>query len=469
MSAARAALATSATRHGLLATPGARPGLSVAAVLLGDVAALSLAAGSSVLSWSHFGAPFSLQFYANLWPVLFLFPGAYAAAGLYPGFGRNPADELRRLWASISVVYAALAVTVFLLKDGPAYSRGVFVLAWTQTLILAPWFRSLVRSVCSSRPWWGYPVAIAGASAAAARMASALQREPRLGLKPAMILHDTTTTPPGARDLRARCVILPLAELSRERAIEWFNHCSGQFRDIIVIPDLAGFSTLWVEARDMNGVLGLHSRQRLLLPASRVVKRAVDLFAVIAGSVILLPLAAIIAALIKMTSAGPIFYRQTRLGRGGAQFEAWKFRSMVANANQVLDKYLHHDARLRDEWQQTQKLRNDPRITPIGRFLRRTSLDELPQLWNILVGDMSLVGPRPIVQSEIQRYGDGFALYRKVTPGLTGLWQVSGRNRVSYEERVNFDTYYIRNWSPWLDLYILARTVAAVLLARGAY
>jgi len=141
---------------------------------------------------------------------------------------------------------------------------------------------------------------------------------------------------------------------------------------------------------------------------------------------------------------------------------------MVANANRVLEQHLAADPHLREEWRRSHKLRNDPRITRLGRILRRTSLDELPQLWNILRGQMSLVGPRPIVAEEIPRYGEGIGLYKKVTHGLTGLWQVSGRNNVSYEQRVNFDMYYVRNWSIWLDLYVLAKTVQVVLIGDGA-
>ncbi len=142
---------------------------------------------------------------------------------------------------------------------------------------------------------------------------------------------------------------------------------------------------------------------------------------------------------------------------------------MVRNADEVLHRYLKTNPDLREEWKQNHKLRNDPRITPVGRFLRRTSLDEIPQLWNVLKGDMSLVGPRPIVDAEIVRYGSNFDLYMKVKSGLTGLWQVSGRNDTSYEERVKLDTFYVRNWSVWLDLCILFRTIGTVLLRKGAY
>jgi lipopolysaccharide/colanic/teichoic acid biosynthesis glycosyltransferase len=142
---------------------------------------------------------------------------------------------------------------------------------------------------------------------------------------------------------------------------------------------------------------------------------------------------------------------------------------MVVNAGAALERCLESNPALRGEWKQDHKLKRDPRVTAVGRFLRKTSLDELPQIWNVLLGQMSVVGPRPIVADEIPLYGSVFDLYKQVTPGITGLWQVSGRNRLTYEQRVRCDLYYIRNWSPWLDLYILARTVAAVLLMRGAY
>ena len=181
------------------------------------------------------------------------------------------------------------------------------------------------------------------------------------------------------------------------------------------------------------------------------------------------PLYIAIAIAIKQDSSGPIFYRQTRIGRKGRPFKAWKFRTMVPNADQVLKEYLISHPELRANWVQDRKLKYDPRITRLGRWLRRTSLDELPQLWNVLRGEMSLVGPRPIVHDEVKLYEEKFELYTQVLPGLTGLWQVSGRNNITYQERVNLDAYYVRNWSVWLDIYILIRTVWVVLMGVGAY
>jgi Undecaprenyl-phosphate galactose phosphotransferase WbaP len=177
----------------------------------------------------------------------------------------------------------------------------------------------------------------------------------------------------------------------------------------------------------------------------------------------------LIGLLVMLESPGPIFYGHHRVGRGQRKFRIWKIRTMKTNADELLRNVLAKDGNLREEWIRDRKLRNDPRITRVGRFLRKTSLDELPQLWNVLRGEMSLVGPRPIVEEEVAAYGQNFSLYCRVAPGLTGLWQVSGRNAVSRRDRVRLDSYYVRNWSPWLDLHILARTASVVLTGAGAY
>jgi Undecaprenyl-phosphate galactose phosphotransferase WbaP len=447
----------------------ARPWLCSALLLTGDLAVVTFAAVVSILIWPHFSVGLRSELYLRLWPVLALFPLAYAAAGLYPSFGRNPAEELRRLTTATCMVYSALAVTVFLLKDAPTYSRGVFLMAWVQTLLLVPLQRSVVRSACARKPWWGYPVVVAGASDVAAALADSLTRQPELGLKPVAVVDDPDLAAPLAAGAGIRHVIFALAGLSQSAARDFFDRCTELFPNMIVIPEVAGLSSLWVEARDLNGILGLGVQQRLLMPGPRAIKRALDLALVVVPGILLLPVIMLIALAIKMSSPGSVFYGQTRRGRGGRPFVAWKFRSMYANASELLEQCLASDPSLREEWRQCQKLRDDPRITPLGRFLRRTSLDELPQLWNIVLGEMSFVGPRPIVSEEISRYGDGFALYAKVAPGLSGMWQVSGRNNLSYDQRVTLDLYYVRNWSVWLDLHILARTVRVVVLGDGAY
>ncbi|MEQ1884653.1 MAG: undecaprenyl-phosphate galactose phosphotransferase WbaP [Bryobacteraceae bacterium] len=447
----------------------ARPHFCSALLMGSDVFTVTFAFAASISLWVYLGRPFDVGYYLALWPVLLLFPIAYAGADLYPGFGRNPAEELRKVSKTTSFVFAALAVTVFLMKDAPTYSRGVFVLAWAQSLVLVPLLRAVIRSTASERSWWGYPVIVIGNGAAAHRIAEELEKRPALGLRPIGVFEQPEPAVELARQGRVQHVVLTMAGTPRHVALETFEHCSELFTDVIVIPDLAGFASLWVEGRDLGGTLGLEVRQRLLLRSASVTKRVLDLFAVAVIGTVAAPIALLVAILIKLDSKGPVFYRQQRCGRGGSLFTAWKFRSMVADSASALEQGLQSDDALRNEWSSTQKLRRDPRITRVGRLLRRTSLDELPQLWNVLHGEMSLVGPRPIVEDEIARYGAGYALYKKVRPGLTGLWQVSGRNLVSYQERVEYDLYYVRNWSVWLDLHILARTIVVVISGEGAY
>ena len=197
--------------------------------------------------------------------------------------------------------------------------------------------------------------------------------------------------------------------------------------------------------------------------------RVLDVILVLLACPSFILLILVIAILIMLESKGGIFYSQIRIGRGGQKFKAYKFRTMVQNADYLLQNYLEKSPELKAEWLASHKLKQDPRVTQVGAFLRKFSLDELPQLWNIFIGDMSLIGPRPIVEEEIEKYGECFELYKQVRPGLTGLWQVSGRSDTSYQRRVELDEYYLLNWSFQLDIQILFRTVSVVLRNNGAY
>lgn len=200
-----------------------------------------------------------------------------------------------------------------------------------------------------------------------------------------------------------------------------------------------------------------------------VFKRGFDVVGALAGIVLLSPLLLMLAALVKFSDGGSVVYGHARVGRNGSVFRCWKFRTMVENGDEVLATYLAANPQEREQWQAIRKLQNDPRVTRIGAVLRKLSLDELPQMVNILTGQMSFVGPRPVVEDELELYGSAAACYLQSRPGLTGLWQVSGRNDVSYGTRVAFDRHYVENWSFAFDLKILARTVPAVFSSRGSY
>jgi lipopolysaccharide/colanic/teichoic acid biosynthesis glycosyltransferase len=201
----------------------------------------------------------------------------------------------------------------------------------------------------------------------------------------------------------------------------------------------------------------------------RVIKRWIDVLFVLLAVPIVLPILLLVGALVVLTSPGPIFYSHRRLRRNGSFFSMWKFRTMCVNSAEVLEDYLARHPHARAEWNRTHKLRHDPRITPLGYFLRRYSLDELPQVWNVLNGSMSLVGPRPIVAAEVEKYGEYFSFYCRVNPGLTGLWQVSGRSTLSYDARVLLDRDYVETWSLTADLKILCRTFLSVANQDGAF
>jgi Undecaprenyl-phosphate galactose phosphotransferase WbaP len=197
--------------------------------------------------------------------------------------------------------------------------------------------------------------------------------------------------------------------------------------------------------------------------------RVLDISLILLAAPYILLAFLVIMILIKLDSPGPVFYRQARIGRQGRKFYVYKFRTMIQNAEQILQRYLDNSPDLKAEWLATHKLKQDPRVTRMGALLRKLSLDELPQLWNIWIGDMSIIGPRPIVDEEVEKYGKCFQLYIQVRPGLTGLWQVSGRNDTTYERRVELDAYYILNRSLGLDLQIIFKTVFVVLSRKGAY
>ena len=462
-----------------------RPGISLVALMATDL--LSLLIAGSLAVFLKYALDWRLEptDYISLLPVVAIFILTYASWGLYPGVGLAPAEELRRIVHSTTLIYLVLGSATFLFKEGDTYSRGVFALAWFFSIVLVPLNRAILRHLCAKKYWWGVPVIILGAGETGKAIVRILKEQPGLGLKPVAILDDDSNklgsicgvpimggideAPSLAREMGIRYAVIAMPGVPRERLLSILESHTRVFTRIILIPDLFGFSSLWVNARDLGGLLGLEVRQNLLLPIPRMLKRAVDISASLFGGLLTLPILLLIAALVKLDSPGPILYGHTRIGQGGKRFKAWKFRSMVKDADKVLGEYLNNRPELKAEWEANQKLKDDPRVTRVGRWLRKLSLDELPQLWNVLKGEMSLVGPRPVVREELARYGKRGVLYLKVKPGMTGLWQVSGRSDTSYAERVEMDAYYVRNWSIWLDLYILARTVWVVLFGRGAF
>jgi Undecaprenyl-phosphate galactose phosphotransferase WbaP len=378
----------------------------------------------------------------------------------------------------------SLVCLTFLLKAGAQYSRGATILAWATAVALVPITRLISRPLLGKYGWFAKPVAILGAGRTGQMLVELLKRNPGLALNPLVAFDDDPAkqgrlldvpvvsrldeAPAYCKTLGIDYAIIAMPGLTRKDLLAVMRRAAAGFSQRLLVPDLFGVSSVWVEARDLGGVLGLEIRDNLLRPSASAAKRVLDLVFVLSSLPVVLPLFALIALLVKLTSRGAALYGQKRIGRHGKTITVWKFRTMVADADAALQRHLASNPHLRAEWLRDHKLRKDPRITALGRFLRRASLDELPQLWNVLTGELSLVGPRPIVAEEIEKFGGSYECYTRVLPGLTGPWQVSGRNDLEYDERVRLNEYYVRNWSVWLDLYILLRTVRVVLTGQGS-
>jgi len=412
---------------------------------------------------------------------------AFACYGLYPGVGMTAVEHIRRICRSITLVYLLLTASMFLVKDWWADSRGGFLLSWAFSLALVPLGRWVTGRYLCLRPWWGIPVMILGAGETARTVIANLRANEVLGYRPVVCLDDDPQkqgtclgipVPGGlagtqyfAGVYRTRCAMIAMPRLPREELVRHLEDWSRVFPKIVIVPDLFGVASLWTAPRDLGGVLGLEIQCNLLNPLNQLLKRATDIMISAICLMAAVPFLAVAAVWIKRASPGRAFYHQEREGKYGKRIRVYKLRTMYPNAELTLERYLASDPAAREEWARFCKLKRDPRVIPgIGSLLRKTSLDELPQLWNILRGEMSLVGPRPFPHYHNERFQPEFqSLRTQVTPGLTGLWQIGARSNGDLEVQRSLDIYYIRNWSPWLDLYILIRTLRTVLSREGAY
>ncbi len=403
--------------------------------------------------------------------------------GLYPGFLLGPVERLRRRTLATLAVFGGLVAWDSLVARG-ALSRGILLATFAGALFIPPLAESLVRKLLVRVERWGIPVIILGCGETGRTLAASLLREPDLGLKPVAFLDNRSATwgaviegIPVLGPLRLApefehrvdAAIVSLSDLGQEDAAVLLNDLN--FPRVIVVPDLRGIASLWVSARSLGACLGLEIKKNLLIRRNTLLKEWMDRAIALPLFLASLPVIAVAGMWIKLASRGPVFYRQMREGLDGRRISVWKLRTMYSDGHSILETWFELHPEDRAYWSRHFKLRHDPRVLPlIGTFLRRTSLDELPQLWSILKGEMSLVGPRPFPDYHLEQFPSEFrALRTRVLPGLTGLWQVTARSDGDVKVQEALDTYYIRNWSPWLDLYILARTVSAVLLARGAY
>jgi Undecaprenyl-phosphate galactose phosphotransferase WbaP len=458
---------------------------------------LSFMIGDLIATMLSFGAGFfivnlvdvhliNFRSFVTYWPYLPAFIVVFYAAHLYPGVSMAPAEELRRFFVGSLLAHAGMILSLYIQR---VHDWWPIAIAFAISMLLSPASliigRSTLRTLICRASWWGIPAVVFGGGKMGKKIVDRLLDYPRLGYVPVAILDDDPSMPDGYRGVpilkgtelgpelvaryHIRTAIIAMPGVERTKVARIVDKYVYPFRYSMLVPDFFGMTSIWLSVRDFGGVLGLASTQRLNAPWNLAAKRFQDFFITVVGGLVILPFLLLIALAVKLDSPGPVLYGHHRLGKNGKPFKAWKFRSMVRDADERLEKYLAEDPERRREWKESFKLKDDPRVTRVGRFLRKTSLDEFPQIINVLRGEMSLVGPRPIVEAEIEKYGDAYERFSRMTPGMTGLWQVSGRSDTGYDERVTLDSFYAQSWSVWLDIYILYKTIGVVFRGKGAY
>jgi Undecaprenyl-phosphate galactose phosphotransferase WbaP len=423
--------------------------------------------------------------FVTYWPYLPVFILIFQIMHLYPGLSLAPAEELRHLMIGSLMAHGGIILSRYIEdKEFDAISVA-FIISFIFSTVILLICRSYMHSLLNRTRLGTIPAVIYGGGNTGHLIVDRLLNNKKTGYLPVLILDDDPSGGDSYRDIpiihntdlgpeivsryNIKMAIVAMPKLNQKEVARLLNYSVSAFRYNVLIPDFFSVTNVWMSVRDFDGVLGFVTSHKLKMPWNLLIKRFMDLAFVLAGGIVVLPLLLLIALLIKISSPGPVLYGQTRLGINGQYFKAYKFRSMVTDAEERLKTLLASDPQIRKEWEANHKIRNDPRITGIGKFLRRTSFDEFPQLINVLKGEMSLVGPRPIVDDEVEKYGEDFNRIFSVKPGMTGLWQVSGRSDTDYAERVSFDTYYLQSWSVWLDFWVLYKTFGVVLKGKGAY
>ena len=501
-----------------------RPSLTRAVLIACDGMSLSIAAA---IMWLIIeGDLLTLPQRFGIAAIVPMCIATFAATRLYALTPPSPPEEIRRATLCLSLVYLGSWAIAVLARSGSvhAISHGAWLLGWLVSILLVPVVRGTARARFSKGMWWGQPVVVLGAGRVGRSVVSTLQQRPQLGLKPVAILDDDPTkhgtlratwgedditvepieeetdstkerlgspstrqawaqfsevegvpvvggldlAPVLSQRLGIRSAVIAMPGMDAAAMLGVIERFGEGYSSVVVIPDLFNLAHFGAPTQDLGGVLGIEVRRQLLLKWPRAIKRTMDIVLTSAGGLLLLPFLAALALLIKLDSRGSPFYMQKRLGQDGVRFKALKFRSMYGDGEERLAALLNADHKLRAEYEQFHKLAVDPRVTRIGKILRKYSLDELPQLWNVITGDMSLVGPRPYLEREIPEMEQQEAIILRVKPGITGIWQVTGRNVSTFQERVQLDVEYVRNWSPWLDIYVLARTVPVVVGGTGS-
>ncbi len=462
---------------------GVRLGLALA-----DIAASALSLVVALQVYARFmggidavgaSVPAAAYYALILWPLM-----AWRE-GLYPGYGLTAPQELKKQLAAATYAGLIFATASLLFGDLLAVPRSVLLLLLTFSLVLVPTARGLAKRLLLWLGALGRPVVILGAGNTGRRVAKALLRTPLDGLHPLAFFDDDPELHlqrveglrvygglPDADAFAERHnvthVIVAIPSLPNEILARLIDVRGKQFRHLQFVPKLSGIPAEDVFASNLDGMLALEIRKGLNSRANRLLKRSIDLVGGLIGGLLISPVVLALYLWVRLDSRGPGFYWSERIGENGKTFRCLKFRTMHYDADERLTEMMAKSTGIRREYRQYHKLENDPRITGAGRILRRNSLDELSQLYNVVIGDMSLVGPRPYLTREQADMGTSGEIIFQAKPGMTGYWQISGRSNVTFEDRLAMETHYVRNWSIWWDIVILVQTLPVVIRRRGA-
>ncbi len=388
-----------------------------------------------------------------------------------------------------ATMYATVAIIIELYVGRLAASTSrLFVgLLWIFSFVYITSFRYFLKKFLERFNVLQIPVLIIGAGKTTEILVRGISKDAGLGYKIIGLLDDAPVRSEclqkypvlgGFKDAEkiikatgVQRVFISAPGLEQEKLVNLVYKVQPLVKSLAIIPNLIGIPMGGIEVESLfnERLMVLRVWNNLARPFNRFLKTAFDYVLTFLGTIVISPILLIISIWIYKDSPGPVIFKHTRIGKDGKPFPCYKFRSMCVDAKEKLAELLENDPEARAEWERDFKLKNDPRITKSGAFLRKTSLDELPQIFNVLRGEMSLVGPRPIIQEELERYGEHVADYLMVKPGITGMWQVSGRSDIDYAERVSLDSWYVRNWSIWIDILLLWRTVKVVAGRKGAY
>jgi Undecaprenyl-phosphate galactose phosphotransferase WbaP len=411
---------------------------------------------------------FPLSHFYKMYYLLFVFILIFSYEKLYAYKRRYDFFEefvyiIRGLFMSVILI----VVLVYLSRSFEMFTRTIPVLMMMTAMVVVPLFRYIVKKLLTVSGFYTCCAAVLGLKEETAAVLPILRKMESSGSKITHVLEPSDTSNE-ITDVET-LIIVPKG-IAKDDVNRLINGWENRVKEIKIVSDSGYLKTIGVETEYIEELLVMRMANNLLSPFNRFLKRLFDLLVSSVAIVLLLPVFLIIACIIKLDSRGTVFYNHDRFGKEGEKFRLFKFRTMYVDGDQKLVAFLEEHQELKEEWDRFKKLKShDPRITGVGRFLRRFSLDESPQLFNVFKGDMSIVGPRPYLVREKEDIQQSAAIIFRVKSGITGLWQIKGRNDLSFESRLKLDEFYVRNWSFLLDITIILKTFGAVIKGKGAY